>query len=74
MAIKEITRNPYFDFERRLVIKMLGKYEHIIQAISDLHKIYPKDRMNFSPILKNKEQTGYHCFVNIFMDYEEIQQ
>jgi hypothetical protein len=68
MDRKEENKKPYYDYEQRLVIKILGKYENIVQAISDLHKIYPKERMNFSPILKNKDQDGYHCFVNILMD------
>ena len=62
------------DFENQLTLKILGKHKNVIMAISELNRLYPKERMNFSPIMKNKEQhgQGYHCFVNISLSTQEL--
>jgi hypothetical protein len=60
------------DFENQLTLKILGKHENVIMAISELNRLYPKEKMNFSPIMKNKEQHGYHCFVNISLSTQEF--
>ena len=57
-----------YGFHDRLVVKLLGRAEWITRFIYDVQKLYPAERMNFSPILKNKDADGYHCFINLIMD------
>ena len=51
--------------EDRLVVKLIGKVEDIQAHIILLKRIYGANRLNCSPILRNKDGTGYFCFVNI---------
>jgi len=67
---KQNTKTMY-TFEDRLVVKLIGKSEHIFRFISLLKRIYSANSMNLSPILKNREAEGYHCFVNIIMEPEK---
>ena len=60
-----------YEFEDRLVVKLIGKVEWIQRFIFELNRIFTKDQLNFSPILKNRDATGYHCFINIFMDSDD---
>jgi hypothetical protein len=57
-----------YSFEDRLVIKLIGKLEAIQRHIILLKRIYPPERLNFSPILKNRGADGFHCFINILME------
>ncbi len=66
-------KNKLTDFENQLILKILGKHENVIRAISDLYRLYPKEQMNFSPIMKHKEQHTYHCFVTISLSTQEME-
>lgn len=64
-------KTKMYTFEDRLVVKLIGKSEHIFRFISLLKRIYSASSMNLSPVLKNREAEGYHCFVNIIMESEK---
>ena len=72
--MEEHETKKMYTFEDRLVVKLLGKSEHIIRFITLLKRIYPASSMNFSPILKNRQADGYHCFVNVMMEPEETKE
>lgn len=67
MQKRENEIRPY-GFCDRLVVKLIGKTEWIQRFISDIQKLYPADRITLSPILRNKDTDGFHCFVNILME------
>ena len=68
---KKTETTTMYTFEDRLVVKLLGKSDHIFRFISLLKRIYPASSMNLSPILKNKNADGFHCFINIIMEPEK---
>ena len=67
---KEPKVKTFYTFDDRLTIKLLGQQKFILRHITALRKIYPAHQMNFSPILKNRNANGFHCFVNIIMEGE----
>jgi hypothetical protein len=64
---KENHKPSAYPISKRLVIKAIGEIDQITHFIEDMQKIYPEDRMNFSPILRNSDAPGYHCFINLLM-------
>ena len=60
-----------YAIEDRLVVKLIGKDKHILRFISDLRNLYPANALNMSPILKNRDAKGFHCFINIIMEKEQ---
>jgi len=64
-------RARIYAIEDRLVVKLIGKSDYILRFISDLRKLYSANSMNISPILKNRDAEGFHCFINIIMEGEQ---
>lgn len=62
-----------FQIEDRLVVKLIGKAEDIQKHILLLKRLYGANRLNCSPILKNKYGTGFFCFINILSGGTERQ-
>lgn len=67
MSKIEIEPKIEYSFQNRLIIKLIGKASFIERHIILLRRIYSPQQMNFSPILKNKGDGGFHCFINILM-------
>jgi hypothetical protein len=57
-----------------LVVKLSGTKSQILRHIYKLKEIYPQDRLNMSPILKNSADAGFHCFINILPNQEPVQR
>lgn len=68
---EEETKKSMYLLKDRLVVKLIGKSDHIIRFITLLKRIYPASSMNLSPILKNRNADGYHCFINVMMEPEK---
>ena len=64
MAEKEFESSQHA-IEDRLVVKLIGRVEDIQAHIILLKRIYGANKLNCSPILRNKYGTGYFCFINI---------
>ena len=64
-------KSRIYAIEDRLVVKLIGKDKYILRFISDLRTLYPANSMNMSPILKNRDAEGFHCFINIIMENEQ---
>ena len=53
----------------RLFIKVAGNTtREIYQFIYSLQKIYPATSLTISPIIKNKDGIGFHCFINVLLE------
>jgi hypothetical protein len=61
-------RTHYYQFEDRLVLKVVGKRSFILQFLKDLHNLYPSNKMNVSPIKGDNINPTCSCFINIFYD------
>lgn len=72
--VKLMERNFNFENSRqfalagRLVVKTVGSVDDIQKHIEVLKKIYGNNRINCSPILKNKDGSGFFCFINILSE------
>ena len=53
--------------EKTLVVKAIGGYDELQVFISDLPKIYSRQNITFSHIIKNRGNPGYHVFINIIL-------
>ena len=63
-----------YPISKRLVIKAIGEADEILRFVEDIQKVYPGHCMNFSPIQKNKDTPGYHCFINLLMPLSDIKK
>lgn len=54
-------------FPKTLVVKALGNIEQLKTFTKDLTKVYPRQSMTFSHIIKNRGNPGYHVFINIVL-------
>lgn len=68
------TKPVAYPIKKRLVIKAIGGAEQILRFIDDIQKVYLGHRMNFSPVIRNKDTPGYHCFINLLMLLPEIKE
>jgi hypothetical protein len=76
---KEIEKQEHpepvaYPISKRLVIKAIGEADEILRFVEDIQKVYPGHCMNFSPIQKNKDTPGYHCFINLLMPLSDIKK
>lgn len=63
-----------YPISKRLVVKAIGEIDQIARFVEDLQKVYSEYRMNFSPILKNSNAPGYHCFINLLLPIQDIKK
>ena len=54
-------------FPKTLVVKAIGSEEHLKTFAEDLTKVYPRQNMTFSHIIKNRGNPGFHIFINIVL-------
>jgi len=52
-------------FPKTLVVKVIGSEEQIKTFIEDLP--YPRQNITFSHIIKNRDNPGFHVFINIVL-------
>lgn len=55
-------------FQRRLIVKCMGKKEWIEQFCSYIARMFPPERIAFSPIFrsdKKKANYEYFCYINV---------
>jgi pyruvate-formate lyase-activating enzyme len=71
---KEIEKPIAYPISKRLVLKAIGEADEILRFIEDIQKVYPGHCMNFSPVQKNKDTPGYHCFINLLMPLSDIKK
>ena len=65
MAVKPNTEL----FRERLIVKLMGKKKAWIEHFcSYIHRLFPPEKITFTPILRDKHKEGYFCFVNILYD------
>jgi hypothetical protein len=69
---KIIKTNPII-FQRRLIVKVMGKREWIEKFCSYVSRLFPPERITFSEILNDRDRRGYEafCFINIIMPKED---
>ena len=58
------------NLQNALLVKLQGRYSYIVHFINDLLKLYSRENIVFSAIMRNKGIPGYHIFINILMDKE----
>jgi len=64
----------FADFRRRtrpentFILKLIGTLLQIENHIILIKHIYPKEKLVFSPIIKNADNNNFHCFVDILPD------
>ena len=59
-----------YQFEDRLVLKLVGNRRFILRFLKDLHKLYPATAFNVSPLKGDNINPQQTCFINIF--YAEV--
>lgn len=52
-------------FSDRLVLKAIGHKTRILNFLALLRRLYRAEAINVSPLLRNKDAPGFHCFINI---------
>ena len=54
-------------FPTTLVVKAIGSVEQLQIFIKDLPKLYPRENITYSHIIKNRGNPGFHIFINIVL-------
>ena len=54
-------------FPQTLVVKAIGTMDQIKRFINDLTCLYPRENLSYSHILRNKDNPGYHIFINVHL-------
>lgn len=50
-----------------LVVKAIGSIKQLQTFIRDLPKLYPRQNITYSHIIKNRGNPGFHVFINIVL-------
>lgn len=66
-------KNQVKSFARkRVFVKVSGVSKaDVYQFIYSLEKVFEANRITVSPIIVNKDGTGFHCFINVLLDAEQ---
>ena len=54
-------------FPTTLVLKAIGSLKQLETFTEDLPKLYPRQNITYSHIIKNRDNPGYHIFINIVL-------
>ena len=52
-------------FPKTLVVKAIGTVAQLQTFINDLTRFYSQQNITFSHIIKNRDNPGFHVFINI---------
>jgi hypothetical protein len=69
----QVLKHHPMPYRKRLIIKVMGKQRWVEKFCDYISRIFPKDKLTFTPILDDKGRHGYQsfCFINIIMDDED---
>ena len=67
----QVKTNTYL-FQNRLLVKCMGKKEWIEKFCSYIARVFPPEKIVFSPILEDRGSHGYEyfCFINVLMSLD----
>jgi len=54
-------------FPATLVVKAIGAEKQLQTFKEDLAKVYPRQNLAFSHLIRNRDSYGFHIFVNILL-------
>ena len=54
-------------FPKTLVVKAIGSEEQLHTFTEDLKKLYPRQNITFSHLIKNRGNPGFHIFINVVL-------
>ena len=57
-------------YDDRLVIKVVGSRNRISEFLKQLRKNYNSRSINISPMIQNRGEQSFRCFVNLFYDLD----